>query len=41
MKGKWTNEALEEAMETIEQGIFSLGGVSLLVKNPPLLQLSF
>jgi hypothetical protein len=35
MKGKWTNEALEEAMEAIEQDIFSLWGASLLVENPP------
>ncbi len=43
MKGKWTNEALEEAMETIElEGIFPLWGTSLLVEiPPPLLQHSF
>jgi len=36
MKGKWTNEALEEAMETIElEGIFPLWGTSLLVETPP------
>jgi hypothetical protein len=28
VKGKWTSEGLEEAMETIEQDIYSLQGAS-------------
>ncbi len=28
MKGKWTNEALEEAMEVVERGMHSLKGLN-------------
>ncbi len=34
VRGKWTSEALEEAMEVIEQGTYSLWGVSRIFCIP-------
>jgi hypothetical protein len=34
VRGKWTSEALEEAMEAVEQGTYSLWGVSRIFHIP-------